>query len=112
MKITVADDTMGGSATFKESSYGGSRAYGVLLQAVDVDGNVTKAGSVSVSDEAYELEEDVAEGAPFDVTLDNWPLADTGFDNDLDGEVKAYVGKTMVASSTGDVDWDRRYGRR
>ena len=57
VKVTVADDTMGGNATFKESTYGGSRAYGVLLQAVDVDGNVSKAGAVSVSDEAHELDE-------------------------------------------------------
>ena len=105
VKVTVADDTMGGNATFKESSYGGSRAYGVLLQAVDVDGNVSKVGEVKVSDEAYELTDDVADGAKFDVTLDNWPLADTGFDNDVTGEVKAYIGKTMVASSTGVVDW-------
>ncbi len=105
VKITVADDTMGGNATFKESTYGGSRAYGVLLQVVDVDGNPTKTGEVKVSDEAYELTDDVTDGAKFDVTLDNWPLADTGFDNDVTGEVKAYIGKTMVASSTNEVDW-------
>ena len=105
VKVTVADDTMGGNAAFKESTYDGSRAYGVLLQAVDVDGNVSKAGEVKVSDEAYELTDDVDDGAKFDVTLDNWPLADTGFDNDVTGEVKAYIGKTMVASSTNEVGW-------
>ena len=65
VKVTVADDTMGGNAAFKESTYGGSRAYGVLLQVVDVDGNVSKAGEVKVSDEAYELTDDVTAGAPF-----------------------------------------------
>ena len=105
VKITVADDTMGGNANFKESTYGGSRAYGVLLQAVDVNGNVSQAGAVKVSDEAHELAKDVVAGAKFDVTLDNWPLADTDFDNDVAGAVKAYVGKTMVAASTGVVDW-------
>ena len=104
--ITVADDTRGGNATFKESKYGGSRAYGVLLQAVDVDGNVSKAGEVKVTDEAYELTEDVVADGTFDVTLDNWPLADTGFDNEVAGEVKAYIGKAMVASSTGAVEWE------
>ena len=105
VKVTVADNTMGGNAAFKESKYGGSRAYGVMLQAVDVDGNVSKAGEVKVSDEPYELTEDVDDGDKFDVTLDNWPLADTGFDNDVAGEVKAYIGKTMVASSTNEVGW-------
>ncbi len=105
LKVTVANDTMGGDATFKQSTFKSSRAYGVMLQAVDVDGNASKAGAVSVSGEPYELTEAVASGGLFDVTLDNWPLADTGFDNDVAGEVKAYIGKTMVASSTGEVDW-------
>ena len=105
LSVKVSDDTLGGSATFKQSTFDDSGTYGVIIQAVDIDGNVSKAGAVSVSDEAHELTDDVAAGAKFDVTLDNWPLADTGLDNNVAGEVKAYIGKTMVASSTGVVDW-------
>ncbi len=105
LAIKVAADTMGGSGTFKQSTFDESGVYGVMLRAVDINGNKTDEGEVKVSDEPYELTEEVTTGAKFDVMLDNWPLADTGFDNDVKGEVKAYIGKTMVASSTGVVDW-------
>ena len=39
--------------------------------------------------------------------LKKWPIADLKLDNKYQGEVKAYVGKKMVASSTAEApDWD------
>ena len=108
LAIKVADDTMGGSATLKQSAsaFRNSRAYGVMIQAVDVDGNTTRVGGVKVSDEDYKLAADAAPGGDFDVKLDNWPPADADFDGSYAGEVKAYVGKTLVGTSNDEVDWD------
>ena len=106
LAIKVSDDTMGGSATFKQSKFKDSRAYGVMIRAVDVDSNSTDVGAVKVSDEDAKLSDDVAPNGLFDVKLDNWPPADTDFDDDYQGAVKAYVGKTEVASSTGKIGWD------
>lgn len=111
LAITVADDTMGGNATFKQKTFDDSRSYGVMIRAVDVDDNDTSVGAMSVDDEDFDLTAAVLDGAgrEFDVKLANWPPADTNFDGNFGGEVEAYVGKTMIAES-GDgndvVDWD------
>ena len=108
LAVKIASDTMGGSATFKETKFGDSRAYGVVIQAVDVDGNVTKAGAVSVSDEDFKLTDNVAENAAsFKVKLANWPPADVNLDGNFSGEISAYVGSTKIAEAgSGDVvDW-------
>jgi hypothetical protein len=111
LSVKVADDTLGGSATFKQSAsaFKNSRAYGVMIQAVDVDGNTTRVGGVKVSDEDVKLGNDLVPGvstSTVDVKLANWPPADTDFDGEFAGEVKAYVGKNVVAESVGDPDWD------
>ena len=94
LAIKVADDTMGGSGTFKQKTFDGSGAYGVMLRAVDVDGNKTDVGAVKVS------REDVSDDIPdagfgaaesIVVTPANWPPADTNFDGDLKDEFKLYV---------------------
>ena len=107
LSVKVAGDTMGGSATFKQNTYrsDGSRAFGVIIRAVDANGNNTDVGAVSVDDEDHKLEADLATGQS--VPLDNWPPADSDLNKSFAGEVKAYVGDIMVASSTNDVDWKK-----
>ncbi len=104
LSVKVAADTLGGSATFKQNTYrsDGSRAFGVIIRAVDANGNNTDVGAVSVTDEDHKLEANLTTGHY--VPLDNWPPADSDLMNGLAGEVKAYVGSTLVASST-EVDW-------
>ena len=106
LTVKVADDTLGGSATFKQSTYKTSEAYGVMLQSVDVDGNVTRTGAVKVEDEAWKLKADLAPGQKVKVMPKMWPLADINLDGEFQGEVMAYVGDVMVASSTEMIDFD------
>ena len=101
----MAADTLGGSATFKQSTYKNSRTYGVIIQAVDVDTNTTIVGAVSVSDEDVKLEADQAPGDTFNVELKNWPPADSNLNGSFAGEVVAKVRGETVASSTNVVDW-------
>ena len=117
LSIKVADDTMGGSGTFKESTFGDSGAYGVMIQAVDVNGNTSRVGAVSVSDEDMELDLQAAkvgdDDDTFDVKLKNWPPADANLNGNFAGEVVAKIDGDEVASSTdavGTVDWARRHG--
>ena len=105
LAIKVAADTLGGSATFKQSTYKNSRTYGVTIQVVDVDTNTTIVGAVSVSDEDVKLEADQAPGDTFHVELKNWPPADSNLDSSFVGEVVAKVRGETVASSTNVVDW-------
>ena len=108
LTVKVADDTMGGNATFKQSAsaFEKSGAYGVMLQAVDIDGNVTRVGAVSVDDEDVKLalKNDVGATSTFDVKLANWPPADSDLDGSLKGEILAMVNDDKVASSTGEFD--------
>ena len=115
LAIKVADDTMGGNATFKQSTFDESRAYGVMLRAVDVNGNKTDVGAVSVSDEDVKLSADQAAGATsdaatFNVKLKNWPPADSNLNGSFAGEVKAYVGEHhgRVFDQHADPDWVER----
>ena len=109
LSIKVSSDTMGGSGTFEEDDFSTSRAYGVMLQAVDVNGNAKTAGAVSVSDEDVKLDNDLVPGvgtSTVEVKLANWPPADADLDGSYAGEVKAYVNKNVVAESVGEPDWD------
>ena len=108
LTVKVSSDTMGGSATFEQSDYDDSGAYGVMLQAVDVDGNTTRVGAVSVTDEdvKLELDADKAAGDTFNVELANWPPADSDLDGSYVGEVVAKSDGDEVASSTDTVNWD------
>ena len=105
LKIKVSADTMGGSGTFEQDDFEDSRAYGVMLQAVDVNGNAKTAGAVKVDDEDLKLAKSLLADA--NVKLANWPPADSDLDGSYAGDVTAYVGTTMVASSTGisDTGW-------
>ena len=107
LSVKVADDTMGGSATFKETTFGDSRAYGVMIQAVDVNGNVTRAGAVKVDDDVkLALDDEKTAGEMFSVKLANWPPADSNLNGKFAGEVVAKVNNKEVASSTDTVHWD------
>ena len=110
LAIKVAADTMGGSGSFKQKTFDDSRAYGVMLRAVDVDGNKTDVGAVKVSDEdlKLDLENDLVgnNGDTVDVKLANWPPADSNLNGSFQGEVVAKVNNKEVASSTDTVHWD------
>ena len=71
---------------------------------MDVDGNTTRRRApCECTDEDVKLgANDLAPGvstSTVDVKLANWPPADTDFDGEFAGEVKAYVGKNVVAES-------------
>ncbi len=108
LAVKVSDDTMGGSATFKETKFGDSRAYGVIIQAVDVNGNVTRAGAVTVDDDdvKLDLKNDLSAGNNVNVKLANWPPADSNLNGSFAGEVVAKINNEEVASSTKVVHWD------
>ena len=108
LKIKVSADTMGGAGTFEQDDFDKSGAYGVMLQAVDVNGNPKMAGAVSVSDEDVKLDLDDAKEADgtFKVKLANWPPADSDLDGKFTGEVVAKVDGDEVASSTENVYFD------
>ena len=108
LTVKVADDTMGGNATLKESAVDGSGAYGVMLQAVDIDGNVTRVGAVSVSDDdvQLDLDNDLSADDNVNVKLANWPPADSDLNGSFAGEVVAKINNKTVASSTNTVHWD------
>ncbi len=102
LAIKVAADTMGGSGTFKQKTFDKSRAYGVMIRAVDVNSNKTDEGAESVDDEdlTLKLQADKDEGETFEVTLKKWPPADANLDGDFGGEVVAKIDGNEVASST------------
>ena len=106
LSIKVSSDTMGGSGTFEEDDFSTSRAYGVMVQAVDVNGNATPVGAVKVTGEDVSVDSAKAVNAEYKVKLENWPPADAKLDGTLQGDVIAYVGENEVASSTAsDHDW-------
>ena len=114
LSIKVADDTMAGSGTFKESTFGDSGAYGVMIQAVDVNGNTSRVGAVKVS------REDVSDDIPDKgfgkdesvvVTPANWPPADSDLDGDLKDEFKLYVGGADDATHSAATDVDETTGK-
>jgi hypothetical protein len=108
LAIKVAADTMGGSGTFKQKTFDDSGAYGVILRAVDLNGNKTDAGAMSVSDEAVklDLDNDLVAGDNVNVKLKNWPPADSNLNGSFQGEVVAKVNDKEVASSTDTVHFD------
>lgn len=114
LSVKVSDDTMGGSATFKQSAFSDSGTYGVMIQAVDIDTNVTRVGAVKVS------REDVSDDIPDNgfgaaqsvvVTPAKWPPADTDLDGDLEDEFKLYVGGADDATHSVATDVDTDTGK-
>ena len=105
LSLKVSADTMGAAGTFEQDDFSTSRAYGVVVQAVDVNGNPKTAGAVKVDDEDVKLDDEQGAGATsdeatFNVKLKKWPPADSNLNGSFAGEVVAKVGKTTVASST------------
>ena len=99
------------AATFKETKFKKSRAYGVMLQAVDVDGNIDQNGRRQSVRRACEARtpcvKDWGATSTFDVKLANWPLAGHQLGRFIRRvRSQAYVGDNMVASSTEMVTWD------
>ena len=104
LSITVAAGGMGGSGTFKQSEFTKSGAYGVLIQAVDTDGNPTSAGEVRVTSEdvSRQLDAAVAANSTFTVKPANWPPADNDFDGVVTDEFTARVsGESADRAATG-----------
>ncbi len=101
LALKVSADTMGGSGTFKEATYGKSGAYGVMVRAVDVDGNPSAAGSVKVTDEDVSDQiKDTLVDADIMVKPDNWPLADKDFDGELEDQITLTVGGAKLTAKS------------
>jgi len=96
-----------GSATFKQTAYPNSGAYGVMLQGRDANGNLGWVGAVTKTSEnvSSQITADIAAGAPFTVNLANWPIADSDGDGTLADEFSVELnGSSNVAVATL-IDW-------
>jgi len=106
LSVTLSTPTTG-SATFKQTAYKTSGAYGVMLQGKDANGNLGWVGAVTKTSEnvSSQITADIAGGATFAVKLVNWPIADSDGDGTLADEFSVELNGSSTVAVASAIDW-------